>query len=292
MRSHLLEGRVRHRRTGPPAYDLDHAVWYAALDLDELDTIDRRLRLVSRNRRNVLELRDADHLPEPSTDLAVDVRRHLAGEGIDPVGWRITLVANLRVLGYVFNPASFYLCRDEAGALRVVVVEVHNTHGERHCYTLRPGAGSGAGVEAGAASGAGTGAGTDREAPFRAAMDKAFYVSPFLEMDGRYAVQVRDEADRLTISIHERQAGRPVLATSLVLRRLPLTDRMLLRLLLRHPLVTHRTIGLIHWHALRLWLRGARFHRHGSSSSPGAGRGVGDGGGPIADVVPGAEGVR
>jgi hypothetical protein len=60
------------------------------------------------------------------------VTRHLRREGSRLTdGWRITLVTNLRVLGYVFNPASFYLCRDTAGALRAVVVEVHNTHGER-----------------------------------------------------------------------------------------------------------------------------------------------------------------
>jgi DUF1365 family protein len=41
-----------------------------------------------------------------------------------------------------------------------------------------------------------------------------------------------------------------------------LTDRNLVRTLIRHPFVTHKTIGMIHWHALRLWLRGARFHRH------------------------------
>ncbi len=50
----------------------------------------------------------------------------------------MTLVTNLRILGYVFNPASFFLCRDERGTLRVVVVEVHNTFGERHLYTLHP----------------------------------------------------------------------------------------------------------------------------------------------------------
>ena len=248
MSSHLLEGRVRHRRSGPVAYALDHAVWYAALDLDELDDIDRRLRLFSRNRRNAAVLRDADHLPVPATDLAVDIRRHLAGEGVDPRDWRIVLVTNLRILGYVFNPASFYLCRDAAGDLAAVVVEVHNTHGERHLYTLRP--------EAGSAEGA----------PFRAGMAKAFYVSPFLEMDGRYVVHVRDEEDRLAIAINERRGDAPVLTTSLVLERRPLTDRTLLRMLVRHPFVTQRTIGLIHWHALRLWLRGARFHRHGDST--------------------------
>ncbi len=252
MNSHLLEGRVRHRRSTPFVHALDHAVWYAALDLDELDAVDRRLRLFSRNRRNVAVFRDADHLPIPATDLGGDIRRHLAGEGIDPAGWRITLVTNLRTLGYVFNPASFFLCRDRTGALRIVVVEVHNTHGERHLYTLR--------------------SSNDDGAPFRAAMDKTFYVSPFLSMEGRYQVQVRDDADRLTIAINERQDGVAVLSTSLVLERRPLTDRSLLRMLLRHPLVTHRTIGLIHWHALRLWLRGARFHRHGDAARPSGGR--------------------
>ena len=249
VRSHVLEGRVRHRRLHPFAYALDHAVWYAALDLDELPALDRGLRLMGRNRRHVLSFRDADHLPVPATDVAADVRAHLAGEGIDAAAWRITLVTNLRILGYVFNPASFYLCRDEAGDLRVVVVEVHNTHGERHLYTLRA-----------ANDPAAT---TDR---LHGGMTKSFYVSPFLEMDGRYAVDVRDDDDRLTIAINERQGDRPVLTTSLVLRRRPLTDRTLLAMLVRHPLMTHRTIGLIHWHALRLWLRGATFHRHGAAA--------------------------
>lgn len=250
MRSHLLEGRVRHRRLHPFDYRLDHAVWYAALDLDELDDVDRRLRLVSRNRRNVLAFRDSDHLPRPATDLPADIRRHLRGEGIDSTGWRITLVTNLRVLGYVFNPASFYLCRDREGTLRVVVVEVHNTHGERHLYTLR----QGASMPRDAAP--------DR---FAAGMDKVFYVSPFLGMEGRYAVHVRDDADGLSIAITEAEDGRRMLTTSLVLRRRPLTDRSLLRMLVRHPFVTQGTIGLIHWHALRLWLKGARFHRHGEA---------------------------
>ena len=215
MNSHLLEGRVRHRRLSPFIHHLDHSVYYAALDLDELDAVADRLRLVSRNRRNVVTFRDADHLPEPATDLAVDIRQHLRGEGIDPDGWRITLITNLRIFGYVFNPASFYLCRNGDGALQVVIVEVHNTHGERHLYTLHPGSSTSA---------------ADR---FAAAMDKAFYVSPFLEMDGRYAVHVRDEPDRLTIAINERRGDQPMLTTSLVLRRRPLTDRMLLRMLLR-----------------------------------------------------------
>ncbi len=241
MRSHLLEGTVRHRRARPFVYELDHDVYYFALDLAELDIVAGASRLVSRNRPNVLTFRDDDHLAPAAHDLDVAAREHLRTEGIDPAGWRITLVTNLRVLGYVFNPASFYLCRDPAGELQVVVVEVHNTHGERHLYTLRP-----------------MSAGPD----FQASMDKDFYVSPFIESIGRYTVRVRDEPARLRITINEDQDSALLLHTSLDLRRVRLTDRNLVRMLFSHPFVTQRTIGLIHWHAFRLWRRGARFHPH------------------------------
>jgi hypothetical protein len=131
-----------------------------------------------------------------------------------------------------------------------VIVEVHNTFGERHLYTLRPAAEQGP-----------TG-------PFVASMDKDFFVSPFIDMVGRYTVHVRDEPTGLRIAINERQGGEPLLATSLVLQRRRLTDRTLLRVLLRYPLMTQRTIGLIHWHAVRLWLKGAPFFHHGAVARP------------------------
>ena len=245
MRSHLLEGKVRHRRARPFVYALEHDVYYVALDLDELDVVPRKVRLVSRNRPNLLSFRDGDHLAPPAVDLSEAARALLRTEGIEPDGWRITLIANLRVFGYVFNPASFYLCRDAAGDLQVVIVEVHNTHHERHLYTLRR---------------------PTMEPGFAASMDKDFYVSPFIEMVGRYTVRVRDEPGRLRISINEDQAGELLLHTSLDLTRRPLTDRAVARMLVRHPFVTQKTIGLIHWHALRLWRRGAAFHRHGAAT--------------------------
>ncbi|HEX2625712.1 MAG TPA: DUF1365 domain-containing protein [Candidatus Limnocylindrales bacterium] len=259
MRSHLLVGKVRHRRARPFVYELEHDVFYAALDLGELDEVASRSRLIRRNRRGLVELRDADHLPDPATDLDADVRRLLRAEGDDPTGWRITLITNLRILGYVFNPASFFLCRDAAGTLRRVIVEVHNTFGERHLYPLRPGGSSEAGG--------------DDEA-FRAGMPKEFFVSPFISIDGSYAVHVRDDAEGTRIAIALRQAEGPMLSTSLVLQRRRLTDRNLLRLMLRYPLMTQRTIGLIHLHAIRLWLRGAPFFRHGQArrAAEGVGR--------------------
>ena len=241
MRSHLLEGVVRHRRAAPPTYELEHRVFYLALDLDELDEVPRHVKLIRRNRPGLLTFRDADHLEPPAVDLRAAVLAHLADAGVDPTGWRITLVTNLRVAGYVFNPASFYLCRDRDGTLRTVIVEVHNTHGERHLYTLHADAGGPA---------------------FRASMDKAFYVSPFVHAVGTYAVHVRDEPDRLRVTINESKDGVLQLHASTDLVRRRLTTRSLLSTLLRHPFMTQRTIGLIHLHALRLWRRGATFFPH------------------------------
>lgn len=241
MRSHLLEGVVRHRRARPFVYALEHRVHYLAVDLDELDEVHRASRLLGRNHRRLLELRDDDHLLPPASDLRAEFLDVVRAQGDDPTGWRITLVTNPRVLGYVFNPASFFLCRDAAGELRLVVIEVHNTHGERHLYPLHPREDTGS---------------------FVASMDKAFYVSPFIEQAGGYTVRVRDEPRRLRVTINHALADGLVLHASLDLTRRPLTDRHLVRMLLRDPVITHKTTLLIHWHALRLWLRGARFHRH------------------------------
>jgi DUF1365 family protein len=248
MRSHLLEGKVRHRRSSPFVYELEHDVWYFALDLDEIDEAASKLRLVSRNRRNVLTFRDDDHMLPPAVSLAESVREHLSGYSVDPVDWRITLVTNLRILGYLFNPASFYLCRDAAGELRVVIVEVNNTHGERRLYTLWP---------------------ERRGDEHTASMEKDFYVSPFIGMDAGYTVRTWDRPSELRIAINETEHGSPVLTTSVVLRRLPATNRAVGRLLTRYPFVTLKTIGAIYWHALRLWLKGASFHRHGAARGHG-----------------------
>jgi DUF1365 family protein len=242
VNTHLLRGKVVHRRSRPTRYELEHDVWYLALDLDEIDAVGRWSRLLRRNARAIVEFHDNDYLPAPATDLATAMRAHLAASGIDVRGGRVTLVTNPRVLGYQFNPASFYLCRGASDSLDCVLVEVHNTHGERHLYTLRPA--------------------RPAERLFSARMSKEFYVSPFIGPAGDYRVTVRDEGGFLAIGINERETGEPLLSTSLALRRLPLTRRNLIALLVRYPLVSHKTTALIHWHALRLWLKGVPFYRH------------------------------
>jgi DUF1365 family protein len=143
----------------------------------------------------------------------------------------VLLLTNLRALGHVFNPLSVYWCHDADGALRCIVAEVHNTHGERHCYLLEPG-------ERG-----------------RVEADKAFYVSPFLTVDGRYRMSFSDPGERLSIQMELVQEGERVFQASLTGRRRPLTTAGLTRMAVRYPLMTARVSALIRWHGVRLWLR-------------------------------------
>jgi DUF1365 family protein len=196
---------------------------------------------LARGRPNVLSFQDRDHWQPPAVDLQASVMEHLRREGHDPSHWRITFIATPRVFGYQFNPASFYLCRDGRGSMRVVIIEVHNTHHERRLYTLHP---------------------ERRGRAWIDAMDKDFYVSPFVDMDARYAVRILDDPASLRIAITETEQGVPLLTATLVLQRAHLTDRMLARLLLRSPFATQKTIAAIHLHAWRLWRRGLHFHRH------------------------------
>jgi DUF1365 family protein len=243
LRSRLLRGHVRHRRSRHTDYDFTHSAWYLELDLDEVEAAGRRLRLLSTGGRHALEFRTSDHLDGSGRPLAEAVRTHLKKLGFEPQGWHVALVTYPRVLGFVFNPVSFILCRDGTGALRHVIAEVNNTHGEREVYDFPP-------------DHARTGS------VYHSTADKRMYVSPFIEASARYELRVLDESQRLQIAITEWEGTERTLFARVQLERRPLTDLELSKALVRDPLVTLKTVALIGWHALRLRLRGVRWRRH------------------------------
>ena len=244
LRSCLLAGTIRHRRTRLTDYDFTHRVWYLALDLDEQDAVANALRLLSFDRRNLLELRTADHLDGDPQGLRHAINTRLAALGFDPSTLQITLITYPRVIGYVFNPVSFYLCYDAAHALQAVFAEVHNTHGDRQVYDFLPDAVDGF--------------------VFHGEQQKRMYVSPFIAPDARYRLLVHESGDGLAITIREDEAGSLALVARLQVRRVPLTNRNLVDLLAAEPIVPLKTSVLIFWHAIRLWWRGVPWQRYRS----------------------------
>jgi uncharacterized protein len=238
VRSCLYEGQVVHERRTPVRNLFRYGVYMWHVDLDELPEIDSRLWAFGADRRGVTTIRSRDHLGDPRRPIRANLDAYLRLHGVDLEGGPVTLLTNARVLGYVFNPLSVFYCHGPDGEPRCVVAEVHNTHGERHCYLLHPG-------ERG-----------------RAEADKAFYVSPFLTVDGRYRMTFAPPGDRLAIQMALDQDGERVFSASLTGRRLPLTNHTLGRMLVRYPLMTAKVTTLIHLQGLRLHRRGLAHIRH------------------------------
>ena len=233
---------VMHQRLFDTAYRFRYRVFSLLLDIDALDQAHAASAIFSRNRFNLLGFYDRDHLPDGEHDLRAWAEGVLADGGIDGTRLRIRLLCFPRVLGMVFNPLSLWFCESTDGAPVAVIAEVRNTFGERHCYLLKPGQG-------------------DNGWPLRDSHAKDFHVSPFIGMQARYEFRLSRPDERLRVVIREFQDDRLMLVATQTGQRRAFTSPVLLRELLRVPVQTLKVLAAIHWHALKIWRRGARFHR-------------------------------
>jgi DUF1365 family protein len=232
-----IKAHTYHGRKGPVSNAFRYAIDYVLIDL----AADLHLpRLFSRNRFNLMSLFDSDHGGAPKDGRGLAWARDVLTARNLPGQERILLLAQPRVLGHVFNPVSFWLCLDAQDKLRVVIAEVSNTFGQRHSYLcykddLSP-----------------------ITAKYRLRAQKIFHVSPFQPVEGDYRFQFDITAQRIGISIEYLRAGGGLIAT-LVGPRQPLSNVSILSGFLRRPLGSRRVLALIHWQAVKLWLRRARF---------------------------------
>ncbi|MDR6951510.1 DUF1365 family protein [Ancylobacter sp. 3268] len=234
--SALYAGSVIHVRLKPRRHRLRYHIFSLLLDLDALDALDRRLRLFSHNRFNVVSFHDGDHAGPGEGPLKAKVEDLLASAGLEPDGGPVRLLTMPRLFGYAFNPLSIYFCHRRDGSLLAVLYEVNNTFGERHSYLIP------AGGEAGT--------------PLRQQADKHFHVSPFMDMDLTYCFRIQPPGAALRIAILVRDGEGPVLSAIHAATRRPLTDGALARALVGYPLLTLKVIAGIHWEALRIWAKG------------------------------------
>jgi DUF1365 family protein len=184
-----------------------------------------------------------DHLGDPTRAIRDNVVKWVGGHGIDVSGDRIVMLANPRMLGYVFNPITVYWCLAES-SVRCVVAEVHNTYGGRHCYLLTP------------------------DAEGRASVDKALYVSPFNPVDGSYDMRFTLPTDLVHVGIVLRRGGQVAFSATLNGQRAPVTTATTLRTLVHYPLGALRVSALIRYQGIKLFLRGLPVVRRPATSDP------------------------
>ena len=232
-----IPGQTFHGRKGLVKNAFTYSIDYVLLDAEA--RIDAP-RLFGRNRAGLMSLHDSDHGGPPRQGRgAAWVREVLAAHQIDLSG-RIDLLAQPRMLGWVFNPVAFWLVHDENAVLRCIIAEVTNTYGDRHSYLCtNPDLSPITGAD-------------------RIAAQKIMHVSPFQPVEGGYVFRFDIGAEAINIVIDYSRGEGGVLAT-LKGPRQPLTRSGILRAALRRPLGPRRVLGLIHWQALKLWWKGAPF---------------------------------
>lgn len=239
----LFTGAVMHRRHGPQGLRFRHRVFALLAPLERRPALNRWWPLLGHNRPALLALHDRDHGPRDGSPLGPWIGRHLADAGIDLAGGHIELLAMPRILGYAFNPLSVWYCHHADGGLRAVLMEVRNTFGEWHGYLLHE-------------------QGRPLPDPYTPEVEKVFHVSPFQALDGRYRFRISDPAgSALALGIRLYRHDELCLTAVQRGRLRSLAPGALLGALVRSPLLTFKVSFMIHWHALRLWRRGAPFHR-------------------------------
>jgi uncharacterized protein len=237
----LLFANVMHHRLAPKKHKFLYPMYYFNIPSSSLISEEGNY-LFSINKPALFSIRDSDH---GDSKISSDqwVRDLLQVAKIKNIDFnKISLITLPRVMGYVFNPVSFWLCCDRGNQLRAVICEVNNTFGERHTYICAH----------------------EDSRPIlpqdELVASKVFHVSPFLEREGYYKFRFSvDQKNFMALIDHYATDGSKILATSVVGKFVPMTSARLLSAFVRYPLITLKVIFLIHWQALRIFMSGISY---------------------------------
>jgi uncharacterized protein len=249
----LYTGKVMHQRIKPFGHRFDYKVFSLLIDLDRLVEANLMSRFFSVDGANIASFHQADHIDErisPITDgIRTYVDRLFETAGAERPA-RVHLFAYPRIFGHAFNPIALYYAYDAAGTLTGMIYEVRNTFGERHTYVCP--------VQQGELTIAG----------LRQSQDKHFHVSPFIDMKARYDFRLTAPDNTLHFRILEHDDEGPLLSATFSGIAKILTTKTLAYELIRIPFLGLKIVGGIHFEALRLWLKGAKFRRSPPPPSP------------------------
>ncbi|MEQ8405403.1 MAG: DUF1365 domain-containing protein [Oceanicaulis sp.] len=234
----LYTGHTVHERRAPFFHRFKYRIASLLIDLDRIGEAGQASPLFSVERFNLFSFYGHDHGARDGSDLKAWARARFEEAGIETGAGSIRLLCAPRVLGYVFNPLSIYFAEGADGRLSGVIYQVHNTFGDAHAYVAPASGGR-------------------RE---RQDAEKVFHVSPFFDVAGRYEFTLREPDEKFRLSILKQREDGPDLLATMAMKRRALTTANLAGLFASQPFSTLKTISAIHFEAVKLWMKGAKYH--------------------------------
>lgn len=239
----LVEAEVKHsRHRQGEARNFAYKVFYAYVDLDELDELGRTHRLFSARRSWIYSLQPRDFLDSGQGSIKANLLHWLterlksAGKELPQVR-SVQVLAHLRSFSYNFNPLSVFFV--DCAAETLCLAEVHNTFGEAKRFLLNPLV---------------NGRSITR-------VKKFYYVSPFIEHDNDFTFDVRRSAEGIDLRVTTLREETVVLTAELKGRLRPFRDRALLAYLGKRPLMPLMVMAAIHWQALKMMAKGIPYFK-------------------------------
>ena len=234
----IYSGFVTHRRFKPKRHFFSYKTFSLLIDLNELKNLEKKIKIFSHNKFNILSFYDIDHGARDGSSLINWVKKTLVDAKIYIGSGSIKLLCYPRFFGYVFNPLSIFYCYDENLQLKAVLYEVKNTFNEQHTYVFSVSSSSNLVLHK---------------------CNKKFYVSPFMEMKTFYNFRLLNPGKFLNIFIKQSDHEGILLTACQVGEKIEITNKNLLLQFLKHPLMSFKVIVAIHFEALRLWIKGVKF---------------------------------
>ena len=238
MNSCIYNGVVTHKRFKPVKHFLKYKTFSFFIDLDEIEKLDKDNIIFSFNRFNVFSFYNKDHGDRDGKSLKVWVIDNLRKFNINEKINKIKLLCYPRIFGYVFNPLSIFYCYQD-GELKVVFYEVKNTFNEQHTYIFK----------------------VKDSNIVTQTCKKKFYVSPFMNMDTYYSFRLLNPNEKLSVSIKQTDKKDTILTAVQTGERKDFNLKQLVINFFRYPLMTIKIISAIHFEALLLWKKGAKYKK-------------------------------
>ncbi len=238
----IYECSVFHCRLKPRRNEFTYRVFMMSVDIDGLPALGRSCLGFSHNRFNLFSIDDRDHVDfgKPG-GIRGNLTYWLEEQGISCAGdARIRLLTFPRVLGYGFNPVSFYYVESVRGEPIAAIAEVMNTFGEMKLYSLES---------------------LGADSVWHRRVAKNFYVSPFSDPGDEFDFRLGSPGESWRVNIDNLTGGEKSLLSSIRGKRREFTSHRLLGYAFKYPFLSLKIIGLIHWHALLLWIRKVPFFR-------------------------------